>query len=213
MAKRITQIDATHINTPAPAAKAPPASTFTIEVGQGGSPVDEGAYPARICAVLDLGVQAPPPGGKGAPRRQLAVGFEMQGATTLDAELETPPVMFRRYGLSWGPKAELPKLLRALLGRDAAPGERLSPAEWIGKPVTCTVEHTQRADGGTSARVASVTRCVAKGLPELAAEPLVYPGAALIALPEWAQEAIAGALHATAASATAAAGYDADVPQ
>jgi hypothetical protein len=194
----------------APAATAP---AFTIEVGQGGAPVDEGAYPARIAAVLDLGIQAPPPGGKGAPRRQLAVGFELHGATTLDVEPEAPPVMFRRYGLSWGPKAELPKLLRALLGRDAAPGETLAPAEWIGKPVTVTVEHTARADGGTSARIASVTRCVAKGLPELAAAPLVYPGAALVALPEWAQEAIAGALHASTATAAAAAGYDADVPQ
>jgi hypothetical protein len=203
------------VTTQTVAAKAPPvaASAFVIEVGQGATPVDEGAYSARIQAVFDLGVQAPPQGGKGAPRRQLAVGFELHGATCLDVEPETPPIMFRRYGLSWGPKAELPKLLRALLGRDAQPGEKLSPAEWIGKPVTCTVEHTQRTDGSMSARIAAVTRCTLKSVPELAAEPLLFPGAALSALPEWASTAIAGALHASTANAPSGNGYDADVPQ
>ena len=112
-----------------------------------------------------------------------------------------------------GPKAELPKLLRAILGREAAPGEKLSPAEWIGKPVTVTIEHAQRTDGGMSARVASVTRCAIKALPELIAAPLLYPGAPLTELPQWAQDAIAAALHPTAAAAPAANGYDSDVPQ
>jgi len=209
--------------TSAPSAKgAPPAKTsaanailsaFVIEVGQGATPVDEGAYPARISAVFDLGIQAPPAGGKGVPKRQLAVGFELQGATCLDIELETPPIIFRRYGQSWGPKAELPKLLRVLLGRDAAPGEKLSPPDWIGRPVTVTVEHTQRTDGSTSARVASVTRCTVKALPELTAAPLLYPGSHITELPQWAQDAIAAALHSTAAAAPAANGYDGDVAQ
>ena len=213
MAKPNTAKTAT-ASTPA---KAPDAilSGFIIEVGQGATPIDEGAFPARIAAVLDLGIQAPPPGGKGVPKRQLAVGFELQGATCLDIEPEAPPVMYRRFSVSWGGKAELPKLLRAVLGRDPAPGEKLPPGEWIGKPVTVTVEHTLRADGGTSARIAAVTRCALKALPELAAAPVLYPGAALVALPEWAQEAIAAALHPAAAiAAAAAAGYDAaDVPQ
>ena len=121
--------------------------------------------------------------------------------------------MFRRYGLSFGPKAELPKLLRAVLGRDPKPGEQLAPAEWIGKPVSLTVEHSQRVDGSASARIASVTRCAAKGLPALAAEPMLYPGVALTALPEWAQNAIGQALTATAVRAAPAAGYDNDLQQ
>jgi hypothetical protein len=130
-------------------------------------------------------------------------------------EMPTPPVMYRRFNLAWGPKAELPRLLRALLGRDAAPGEKLAPAEWIGKTLTVTIEHTQRPDGTASVRIASVTRCTAKGLPALVAAPLVYPGAQLTELPEWAQTAIAGALHATIAATTAPAEdyVDEDVPQ
>ena len=133
--------------------------------------------------MFDLGIQAPPAGGKGMPKRQLAVGFELQGATCLDLEPETPPVIYRRFNLSWGAKAELPKLLRAILGREAAPGEKLSPAEWLRKPVTVTVEHVQRTDGGTAARIAGVTRCTLKGLPELTAAPLLYPGTLLTELP------------------------------
>ena len=154
---------ATAAEQPVPATPTAPAG-FVIEVGAGAAPVDEGAYGALIAAVIDLGVQQPPPGGKGVPRRQLAVGFELPGATSAGVDLPEPPVMFRRYTLSFGPKAELPKLLRAVLLREPVPGERLSPAAWIGKAVTVTVEHTQRMDGSTSARVASLTRNLGEGV-------------------------------------------------
>ncbi len=154
---------ATAAEQPVPATPTAPAG-FVIEVGAGAAPVDEGAYGALIAAVIDLGVQQPPPGGKGVPRRQLAVGFELLGATSAGVDLPEPPVMFRRYTLSFGPKAELPKLLRAVLLREPVPGERLSPAAWIGKAVTVTVEHTQRMDGSTSARVASLTRNLGEGV-------------------------------------------------
>jgi hypothetical protein len=52
----------------------------------------------------------------------------LQGATCLDIAPETPPLMYRRFGLEQR-SVELPKLLRAILGREAAAGEKLSPAE------------------------------------------------------------------------------------
>jgi hypothetical protein len=199
-------------NSPASA-----TSAFVIEVGAGALPIDEGALSARIASVLDLGVQPPMAGGKStSPRRQLAIGFELNNATAGGIALDPPPTMYRRYNVVYGPKAELPKLLRALLARDPAPGEKLSPASWIGKPVLCVIEHTVRPDGGQSARISSVSRSSGEGVPKLFADPLVYPGCQMASLPDWAVSAIGAQLTAVAAAPQAASGYDdldSDVPQ
>jgi hypothetical protein len=198
--------------------KAAPATTpaFVIEVGAGALPIDEGPFRARVKAVIDLGIQPAMAGSTSPPRRQLAVGFELHDTTSSRVAVDAAPVMYKRFNIVFGPRAELPKLLRALLGRDPAPGEKLAPASWINRPVLCVVEHQLRTDGAQSARIASVSKCGGEGLPK-ASGVLIYPGDTLAALPEWAQAAITAQLTPTKAPRdTAASAYDDiddDIPQ
>jgi len=160
---------------------AAPGIEFTV--GEGVKVVDDGAYSARIAWVIVLGLQESMM--QKAPRRQFLIGFEVQGATCDGADFEERPVLSRRYSMSWGEKADLPKLIRAVNGADPRPGETVRPAEWVGKPVTLIVEHKAREGGGVSARITSVTRNASK-LPELDVEPVIYPGkTSREQLPEW----------------------------
>ena len=166
--------------------KQQPAPGIEFTVGEGVKIVDDGAYSARIAWVIDLGLQESMM--QKAPRRQFLIGFEVQGATCDGADFEERPILSRRYSMSWGEKAELPKLIRAVNGADPRPGETIRPAEWIGAPVTLIVEHKAREGGGVSARITSVTRNMSGKLPPLDAEPIIFPGGPKRPdLPDWVQ--------------------------
>lgn len=201
------------ITRPVPPA---PAASFSFVMPAGNALIDEGVYSGYVCSAIVLGVQPPMAGGRSVPRLQIAIGFEVLGALAEGVEITPPPVMYRRYNVVNGPKATLPPLLRAILGRDVPHGETLVPANWIGKAVTVTVQHATKTDGSAGARIGAVMRCAVKGLPAMTALPLLYPGAALAQLPTWAQEAIGAALTPAAGGAAGSlpADYtDDDIPQ
>ena len=171
-------------------ADSPAAAILTV--GEGSRPlIDEGMYPARICLVADLGVQ---PGfdADAEPKRQIAVSFELQGARSDGDVLEEQPrpILSRRFSAAWGRRALLPGFLRAVLGREAEPNERLDMSAWINAPVVVMIEHKQRADGGVAARIASIARSNIRTIPKLDVEPLVWPGCERTDLPEWIQTAL-----------------------
>ena len=161
-----------------------------LTVGEGSRPlIDEGMYPARICLVADLGVQ---PGfdTDAEPKRQIAVSFELQSARSDGDVLEERPILSRRFSAAWGRRALLPGFLRAVLGRDAEPNERLDMSAWINAPVVVMIEHKTRTDGGVAARIATIARSNIRTIPKLDVEPLVWPGCERTDLPEWIQTAL-----------------------
>jgi hypothetical protein len=170
-------------------------ASFEFTVGEGFRLADPGAYDALVLGFADIGVQ---PGFQdGPPARQVVVFFELLDATAEGEPISPRPVLSERYNpFASGPKAKISGLLRALLGASPKPGERIRPADWIGRPVSVLVEHKERGDGSAWARVANVVTSRLKQVPELEAAPIMYPGLTpLEALPEWVQNAAANQLR------------------
>lgn len=78
------------------------------------TPVPAGTYPARCCAVIDLGTQTTTFSGVQKSRRTIRLAWELAGPKTPDGK---PMIIGRLYGLTLHEKASLRKDLQAWRGR------------------------------------------------------------------------------------------------
>jgi hypothetical protein len=117
----------------------------------------EGAYPAWITTVADLGVQRSSYQGKERVSEKLGITFELATEKAKDGRAFA---VFDTVTFSFNEKSRLYEIAKAALGK--AP-EDLDPAELVGKPVLVTVIHRSGPDGKVWANVERVTP-VPKGL-------------------------------------------------
>jgi hypothetical protein len=152
------------------------------------TPVAAGIHPARLCWVVDLGVQTGPYGDK----PKLILAFELPGEIMADGR---PAVVSRTFTASLSPKASLRQALTALVG-PLTTGATVGLKGLVGRPVMVTVAHKPRDDGGVRAFIEAIAAPGKYEIPPMVGPGLVFDQAApdpvvLDQLPDWIKAAVA----------------------
>jgi hypothetical protein len=145
--------------------------------GGGFAPIEAGTYPARCCAVVDLGIQHVEYMGQKKDQEKILLMFELPTERIeVDGE-EKPRWLSCRYTVSLNEKATLRKALDAWRGRPFTPEELLgfNLASVVNAPCMLTVINKEGANGNTYANISGISKPM-KGMavPELEGEPLVF---------------------------------------
>lgn len=170
------------------------------EKSGGGSftPVEAGTYPARCCAVIDLGLQHIEWQGQKKDQEKVLLMFELPTERiTVDGE-DKPRWLSVRYTVSLSEKAGLRKAL------DAWRGKPMTPEELKGFNIGCLLNApcmltviNKESNGNVYANIGSIGKPM-KGIPipELESEPILFDMEADDAeevfqkLPEWVQKIV-----------------------
>lgn len=169
--------------------------------GGGGSyePVEAGTYPARCCAVIDLGLQHVEYKGQKKDQEKVMLMFELPTERIeVDGE-DKPRWLSNRYTVSLSEKATLRKTLDAWRGRPFTPEELagFNLASVVNAPCMLTVVNKEGKNGGVFANIKGVSKPM-KGMvvPELESAPIIFDMEADNAeevyekLPDWVQKII-----------------------
>lgn len=181
----------------------------TAPKGNGGKksdPVDQGNYAARIVQVIDLGLQPQRPyqGNEKAPAHEIMMTYELGTEFLKDDEgnddVTKPRWLSETFTLNHISKdmAKSTKRIKTIDPKNATGGDF---SRVVNAPVTVTVVHKPKPDGGVYVNVGNVTPPM-KGMvvPELVNPPKVFmldePDLEIFkSLPEWLQEKIQSNLN------------------
>lgn len=164
------------------------------------TPAPEGAHPARLVRIVDLGTQVSHFQDKEIIARKLSLAWELY--TDPKMEDGRPFMVSERYTMSLNEKATLHKMLAGWLGKefqDAAKAGCFDFSKLLGRPCLVTVNHGTSKTGSTFAKIGGVT-VLPKALASVM-EPQVNPSllfdlsafdqAIYDSLPPWQREEIA----------------------
>ncbi len=156
---------------------------LTVSEGSGAYiPCPPGSYPARLCALVDLGTQTSTWEGEQKTAHKVLLTFEICDPETRrdDGSAHT---ISRRFTASLHSKSALRKLLEAWRGRPFTPAElkQFDLKVLIGMPCMVSVIHETKADK-TFANLASVMKLPRGFGPGLDTEPLIHFD---LSAPDW----------------------------
>ncbi len=171
------------------------------EKSGGGSftPIEAGTYPARCCAVVDLGLQHVEWQGQRKDQEKVLLMFEFPTERIeVDGE-DKPRWLSVRYTVSLNEKAGLRKALDAWRGKPMTAEELrgFNIGCLLNAPCMITVTNKEGKNGGTFANIAGISKPM-KGIPipELENEALLFDmdddncEEVFKKLPEWIQNII-----------------------
>lgn len=179
-----------------------------------------GVFAGRCSAVVDAGTHEEVYQGKTRLIRALLLRWDLRDD---DENLHR---LWRRFNMSFNEKSTFRQFARAWRGRDFNADELQSfdLKRLLNAPALLTVEHRQKEDGSTSARIAAASP-LAKGMkaPDLAEPPLafdvdVHPDKSadeFAQLPPWVQKLVESSVefaHGKTPAPKRIADLDDDVP-
>lgn len=163
------------------------------------TPAPEGAHPARLVRLIDVGTQASPfthDDGSPVVNRKLNLAWELYCDRMPDGR---PFMVSAKYTRSLNEKGNLFKMLQSWLGKewdDAIRSGGFDFSSLLGRPCLVTVNHGTSKTGSVFAKLGAVT-VLPKGLkPDEQVNPNVLfdldkpDWAVLETLPQWQQEEI-----------------------
>lgn len=188
------------------------------------TPAPEGAHPARLVRILDLGSQVTPfkhEDGSPVISRKLSIAWELY--TDPRMEDGRPFMVSEKYTRSLDEKSNLFKMLNSWLGgefADAMTSGTFDLASILGRPCMVSVNHHVSAKGTTFAKVGSIMvlpKALAKSIdtqvnPNVMFDLDAFDKAVYDSLPNWQREEIAKSpefIHATGGKVES---YDDDLP-
>lgn len=165
--------------------------------------------------VVDLGTQEETYMGKPIkPVHKVRIGFELptEKHVFFEEKGEEPFTLSKKYTVSLGEKANLKKELESWRGKPFSAEELkgFEIAKLLGAPVTLTVIHKTKKDGGITAVISALNPLMAQmksQMPPAINKPILYTieqgkDAVYQSLPEWIQEEINGAFELNSKPAT-----------
>lgn len=161
------------------------------------TPAPEGAHPARLVRVVDLGTQISTFQDKEISARKLSLAWELYGEKMEDGR---PFMVSERYTMSLNEKSSLHKLLASWLGKEfdkASQAGTFDFSSLLGRACLVTVNHKVSKTGSVFAKLAGVTQLPKGLMAETQCNPSVMfdlskPDMDIYAgLPRWQQEEIA----------------------
>lgn len=171
------------------------------EKSGGGSfaPVEAGTYPARCCAVIDLGLQHVEWQGQKKDQEKVMLMFELPTERITVDDEDKPRWLSVRYTVSLNEKAGLRKALDAWRGKPMTAEELkgFNIGCLLNAPCMLTVVNKEGTNGNLYANIGSIGKPM-KGIPipELESEPILFDMEADDAeevfqkLPEWVQKIV-----------------------
>ena len=165
------------------------------------TPAPEGAHPARLVRIVDMGTQTSFFQDKAIIARKISLAWELYTERKMEDGL--PFMVSERYTMSLNEKSTLHKVLAGWLGKefqDAANAGAFDFSKLLGRPCLVTVNHGTSKTGNTFAKVGGVT-VLPKALASVM-EPQINPSvlfdlsgkfdqAVYDSLPQWQREEIA----------------------
>lgn len=171
------------------------------EKSGGGSfePVEAGTYPARCCAVVDLGIQHVEWQGQKKDQEKVLLMFELPTERMEYNGEDKPRWQSTKYTMSLNEKAGLRKTLDAWRGKPMTAEELqgFNVGCLLNAPCMLTIVHKKSKSGGVYANIGGISKPM-KGIPipELESEPILFDMEADDAeevfqkLPEWVQKIV-----------------------
>ncbi len=157
---------------------------LTVSEGSGGAyiPCPPGSYPARLCALIDLGSQSSVWEGEQKTSYKVLLTFEICDPETR-REDGSAHTISRRFTASLHPKSALRKLLEAWRGAPFTPDElkQFDLKVLVGMPCMVSVLHESKADR-IYANLSSVMKLPRGFGPGMNTEPLIHFD---LAAPDW----------------------------
>ena len=167
------------------------------------TPAPQGAHPARLVRILDLGSQVTPfkhEDGSPVISRKLSIAWELY--TDPRMEDGRPYMVSEKYTRSLNEKSSLFKTLNSWLGgefADAMTSGTFDLASILGRPCMVSVNHHTSAKGTTFAKVGSIMvlpKALAKSIdpqvnPNVMFDLDAFDKAVYDSLPNWQREEIA----------------------
>lgn len=162
-------------------------------------PIEAGTYPARCCAVVDLGLQHIEWQGQKKDQEKVLLMFEFPTERIETEDGDKPRWLSVRYTVSLNEKAGLRKALDAWRGKPMT-AEELNGFNigcLLNAPCMLTVVQKEGKNGGVFSNISGISKPM-KGIPipELESEPILFDMEADDAeevykkLPAWVQKIV-----------------------